>query len=54
MFCAASVKQLHGNSDFMFFEGAIENARKIKEIKIDVAVKIKYTKLILYYINSVI
>lgn len=53
MFCTASVKQLLGNSDFVFFEGGVENACKIKEIKIDIAVKIKCTKLILYYINNV-
>jgi hypothetical protein len=47
------VKQLLGNSDFVFFEGGVENACKIKEIKIDIAVKIKCTKLILYYINNV-
>jgi hypothetical protein len=35
-------------------EGTIYNEYKIKEMKIYVAIEIKYTKLILYYIKDVI
>jgi hypothetical protein len=39
-FCETAARQF----SFFVFEGAIENACKIKEIKIDVTLKIKYTK----------
>jgi len=46
-FCETAARQF----GFFVFERAIENACKIKEIQIDVALKIKYKKLntVLHY-----